>query len=192
MYDRSKCVGASDAVYIQAGDWATLFDRKQPESPREYSLAARLGHELEGFNRELFEEDTGKRVEHLRDWEVDPMRLDDYEWCTYLPDGLIEDERDDSIFNYTIPFEAKAINMMWKPLNLLAKYMPQLQHAMRVMHAPYCYFSVIYLNTKYEWTKVPYDPPYDAALFEQEKLFHFMLERDIRPPEYKGKREGWI
>jgi len=111
------------------------------------------------------------------------MRLAEHPWCTYLPDGLLMPEDSDylllttkeegprTIDDYFIPIEAKCINMMWKHDNLLAKYMPQLQHAMRITKSPYCIFSVLYLNTKYEWTKVEYDPPYDDALFEKEKTF---------------------
>ena len=210
MYDRSKRVGASDAVHIQVGDWAQLYDRKTSSDSPDYGLAAELGHRLEAFNLELFERDTGREVYVDDNWGSDPRFLHDHPWCTYLPDGLLCQEEDDdiaswrtnrtSIFgepvddeeDFFIPFEAKAINMMWKPELLLKKYMPQLQHAMRVMKAPYSIFSVIYLNTRYEWTKVEYDEPYDDALFEKEQTFQFMLDRGIRPPEYKGKRAGWI
>jgi hypothetical protein len=122
------------------------------------------------------------------------MRLAEHPWCTYLPDGLLAQEEDDNITifddEFFIPLEAKCINMMWKPENLLKKYMPQLQHAMRITRSPYCIFSVIYLNTRYEWTKIPYDPPYDDALFEKEKLFHWFLETGKRPPQKKGRK--WI
>jgi predicted phage-related endonuclease len=196
MYDRSKTVGASDAVHIQAGDWAELYDRKISQDSPSYGLAAELGHRLEPFNLELFERDTGREVHVDDNWGSDPLRLAEHPWCTYLPDGLLQQDTDDHMTidddEFFIPIEAKCINMMWKHENLLAKYMPQLQHAMRVTRSPYCIFSVLYLNTKYEWTKVEYDPPYDDALFEKEKTFQFMLERGIRPPEYKGKRAGWV
>ena len=183
MYDRSKTIGASDAVHINEGNWAELFDRKtSPDSPS-YPLPAELGHILEPFNRELFERDTGFEIAFDNEWEVDPYRLEGTEWCTYLPDGLIDGN---------IPFEAKAVNMMWKPENLLKKYMPQLQHAMRVMNAPFAYFSVIYLNTRYEWIKVEYDEPFDLALREREESFLYWLNKLERPPEYKGKRKGWV
>ena len=192
MYDRSKTIGASDAVHIHAGNWAELYDRKTSPDPPDYGLAAELGHVLEPFNLELFERDTGREVHVDDNWDSDPLRLAEHPWCTYLPDGLIDDRKCKSSPEVWIPFEAKCINMMWKPENLLKKYMPQLQHAMRVTRSPYCIFSVIYLNTRYEWTEIPYDPPYDDALFEKEKTFQFMLERGIRPPEYKGKRAGWV
>lgn len=201
MYDRSKSVGASDAVHIQAGQWAELFDRKQSSDSPDYGLPAELGHLLEPFNLELFERDTGREVFVDDDWGSNPLRLAEYPWCTYLPDGLIQrtDEETLAILDtsphprvdeFFIPFEAKCINMMWKPENLLKKYMPQLQHAMRITRSPYCIFSVIYLNTRYEWTKIPYDPPYDDALFEKEKLFHWFLETGKRPPQKKGRK--WI
>ena len=190
MYDRSKTIGASDAVHIQAGNWAELYDRKTSPEPPDYGLAAELGHVLEPFNLELFTRETGSQVATDPEWQESPFwyrdiqgsKFTDYEWCTYLPDGLCEEG--------IIPVEAKCINMMWRPENLLAKYMPQLQHAMFVMGAPYCWFSVLYLNTKYEVTKIPYDPPYDDALFEKEKLFQWMLETGTRPPEKKGRK--WV
>jgi len=197
MYDRSKSVGASDAVHIQKGDWAELYDRKQPSDATDYGLAAELGHVLEPFNLELFTRETGYHVVVEKFWQEHPMYLgnretddalaDLFSWCTYLPDGLTINENDK-----LIPVEAKCINMMWKHEHLLNKYMPQLQHAMRVMGAPYCYFSVLYLNTKFEVTKIEYDPPYDDALFEKEKLFYWFLEQGQRPPQYLGKRKGWV
>jgi len=196
MYDRSKTIGASDAVHLQAGQWAELYDRKTEAhlTPPEYGLAAEIGKRLEPFNLELFEADTGREVFLDPDWPTSPLRLAEYPWCTYLPDGLLEPEEDDDLTICTgeafIPLEAKCINMMWRPENLLAKYMPQLQHAMRITKSPHAYLSVIYLNTRYEWVKVPYDPPYDDALFEKEKLFQWMLETGTRPPQKKGRK--WI
>jgi len=192
MYDRSKTIGASDAVHIQAGSWAQLFDRKTSSDAPEYGLAAELGHVLEPFNLELFTRDTGLSLLVATKWQTEPMRSSEYDWCTYLPDALIHSGDNEEFFDYRIPVEAKCINMMWNPQNLLTKYMPQLQHAMRIMAAPYCFFSVLYLNTKFEITKVPYDPPYDDALLEKEKLFYWHLEQSIRPPEYLGKRKGWV
>ena len=196
MYDRSKTIGASDAVYIQSGQWAELFDRKTSPDAAGLPLAAELGKLLEPFNLELYERDTGNEVFVDPDWQVNPMRSTEHDWCTYLPDGLLGQQLTDNIVigddEFFIPIEAKCVNMMWWPRNLLEKYMPQLQHSMRVMAAPYCIFSVLYLNTRYEWTKVDYDEPYDDALFEKEQTFQFMLERGIRPPEYKGKRAGWV
>ena len=194
MYDRRKTIGASDAVYIQSGQWADLYDRKtSPDSPS-YGLAAELGRILEPFNLELFVRETGSQLVIDPDWQENPITHSLDDWCKFLPDALTyrEDVSNDNKGSANIPVEAKCINMMWRPEGLLKRYMPQLQHAMRVMGAPYCYFSVLYLNTKYEWTKVDYDPPYDDALFEKEQTFQFMLERGIRPPEYKGKRAGWV
>jgi len=192
MYDRRMTVGASDAVHIQAGEWAALWDKKQSTRRSESGLAARIGHALEPFHREWFTEQTGIKV--LPNDYIDelPHRYAGYDWCTYLDDGLIIDPGLTEIGDLQIPFEMKAINMMWNPDNLLRKYMPQLQHAMRVMGAPYAIFSVIYLNTKWEFHEIKYDPPYDDALFEKEKLFHWFLTEKIRPPEYKGKRKGWV
>ena len=195
MYDRSKTVGASDAVHIQSGKWAELFDRKQSPDPPEYGLAAEIGKRLEGFNLELFTQQTSREVFIAFDTSP-PIQMNEYPWCKFLPDGLLKQEKGDNITilddEFFIPIEAKCINFMWKPHNLLTKYMPQLQHAMRVTNSPYCIFSVIYLNTRYEWTKIEYDPPYDEALFEKEKLFQWFLETKTRPPEYLGKRKGWV
>jgi hypothetical protein len=188
MYDRSKSIGASDAVHIQAGDWAALYDRKTSSDAPDYGLAARIGHELEALNRELFVQETGRELVEWHD-DDDPVTMGDYggkktEWMKYLPDGVVHSGE------LRLPFEAKAINMMWKPHFLLRKYMPQLQHAMRVMQAPSCFFSVIYLNTKYEVATIQYDPAYDKALLDREILFEWHLRKGIRPPEKKGRK--WI
>lgn len=203
MYDRSKSIGASDAVHIQKGDWAPLYDRKTSSDEPEYGLAAELGHRLEAFNLELFARETGREVFVDPFWQSDPMTHSLDDWCKFLPDGLIQRTDAETIEDldtnphprvdeFYIPVEAKCINMMWKPENLLTKYMPQLQHAMRVMGAPYCYLSVIRLNVEYYCQQIPYDPAYDDALFEKEKLFMWFLENKTRPPEYKGKRKGWV
>ncbi len=192
MYDRAMSIGASDAVHIQAGKWAECYDWKQGTDSDDWPLAAEIGKRLEGFNLELFAQETGSQVHIDPKWRDNPIihSLDD--WCTYTPDGLTyaDELADDMTAEPRIPVECKAINMMWKPANLLAKYMPQLQHAMRVMGAPYCWFSVIYLNTRHKVTKVMYDPPYDLALFEKEKLFYWFLEQQQRPPQKKGR--VWI
>jgi len=195
MYDRSKTIGASDAVYIQSGQWAELYDRKRTSEPPEWGLAAEIGKRLERFNLELFKHETGREVLIKNSWQQNPITYRLNKWCKYLPDGLTIDQdegaaEDGLAAEPRIPIEAKCINMMWKPHNLLTKYMPQLQHAMRVMGAPYCWFSVIYLNTKYECTKIPYDPPYDNALFEKEELFAWMLKTGTRPPQKKGRK--WV
>jgi predicted phage-related endonuclease len=201
MYDRSKSIGASDAVHIQAGQWAELYDRKTVThlEPPEYGLAAEIGKRLEGFNLELFTAQTGREV-HVAFDTAPPLEMSEHPWCKFLPDGMLAQLEDDDITifgadpldeeDFFIPIEAKCINMMWNPDNLLRKYMPQLQHAMRVAKSPYCIFSVLYLNTKYEWTRIPYDPPYDDALFEKEKLFQWFLETGTRPPQKKGRK--WV
>ena len=192
MYDRSKTIGASDAVMIQTGQWAELYDRKHRSDEPEYGLAAELGHILEPFNLELFVRETGSQLVIDPKWQDSPITHSLDEWCKFLPDALTYDDAHslDCLNEPRIPVEAKCINMMWQPHYLLRKYMPQLQHAMRVMGAPYCYFSVLYLNTKFEVSKIDYDPPYDDALFEKEKLFEWHLRKGIRPPEKKGRK--WI
>jgi hypothetical protein len=185
MYDRSKSIGASDAVMIAAGEWAQLFDRKTLSDAAQAPLAAAIGHATEALNRELFEAETKLDVAYDPDWENCPFEHEKYPWMRYTPDGIIE------TLEAPIPFEAKAVNMMWKPENLVAKYKPQLLHQMIVLDAPYAYLSVIYLNTRFEIYKVDFDSPAAHHLIEQEELFMFMLERGIRPPEYQGKRKGW-
>jgi len=187
MYDRRMSIGASDAVHIQAGQWAELWDRKQSRDEPDFGLPAEIGKVLEPFNLELFVRETGLDLTIDPDWSITPYESPDATWCKFLPDALIFEHDHDGRL---IPVEAKCINMWWKPANLLRKYMPQLQHAMRVMGSPYCYFSVLYLNTTYEVTKIMYDPPYDDALFEKEKLFYWFLESGTRPPEKKGR--AWV
>ena len=186
MYDRSKTIGASDAVLIAAGQWAELYDRKTSPDAPSYPLPARIGHACEAVNREWFEQETNIRVDWLPEWQSKPITSEIYPWMKYLPDGLVEED------GLVVPWEGKAVNQMWQPHLLINKYTPQLLHQMRVMNAPFAYLSVLYLNTKWDYYKIEWDEPAADALLEQEKLFLWHLEEGIRPPEYKGKRKGWI
>lgn len=196
MYDRRKSIGASDAVHIHAGLWAELYDwKRDPASePSDYALAAAIGKALEPFHREWFTQETGIPVYCEAGWDLAPVQHADYPWCVYLPDGLVDPQHNDEFHEYTIPWEGKALNMMWQAEAVLRKYMPQLQHAMRVMSAKYCHFSLLRLNVEWHHWKIPYDPPYDDALLEKEKLFLWYLENEIRPPQRKGGkiRGKWV
>lgn len=186
MYDRSKSIGASDAVLIAAGQWAELYDRKTSPDALSYSLPARIGHACEAVNRRWFERERSISVEYEEIWQTEPITHPDYEWMKYLPDGLVMDD------HHFIPWEGKAVNMMWQPHLLVKKYTPQLLHQMRVIAAPFAYLSVLYLNTKWDYYKIEWDEPAADELLEQEKQFMWHLENEVRPPEYKGKRKGWV
>ena len=187
MYDRSKSIGASDAVHIAKGDWAELYDRKTtPSDGLRSSLPALIGHACEAVNRQWFEQEAAIPVQYESIWGSEPIVHPEYEWMKYLPDGLVMDD------HHFIPWEGKAINMMWQPHLLIKKYTPQLLHQMRVMNAPYAYLSVLYLNTKWDYYRIDYDEPAADALLDMEKQFLWHLEQGIRPPEYKGKRKGWV
>jgi len=194
MYDRRKSIGASDAVHIKAGDWPELYDQKHGVGVNEWPLAAAIGKELESFHRFWYELQTGRDVRFNDRWRDAPLFLhgpgteplassfSPLEWNTYTPDGLITTHDPlDGGKTGSIPWEAKAINMMWKPHNLLKKYNPQLQHAMRIMRADHCIFSVIYLNVRWEQYTVEYDEPYADELFRQEQAFLWYLENEVRP-----------
>lgn len=191
MYDRRKTIGASDAVHIKAGNWQELYDQKQAPRPSERSLAGSIGKELERFHRCWYELQTGIAIAYNPKWADAPLFLhgpgteplsssfSPLEWNTYTPDGLIEIVNGTQAI--TIPWEGKAINMMWKPTNLLKKYNPQLQHAMRIMRADQCIFSVLYLNVRWEQYTIDYDEPYADELFRQEQAFLWYLENEVRP-----------
>lgn len=195
MYDRSKSIGASDAVLIAAGQWAELYDRKNtPPDALSYPLPARIGHACEAVNREWFEQETGIHVVFEEVWDVDqaePIEHAEYPWMKYLPDGVV-DHKLDSGAEVVVPWEGKAVNGMWQPHLLIKKYTPQLLHQMRVIAAPFAYLSVLYLNTKWDYYKIEWDEPAADELLEQEKQFMWHLENEVRPPEFKGKRKGWI
>ena len=196
MYDRSKTIGASDAVHIAAGDWAALYDRKTSSDAPSYSLPARIGKACEALNREWFTQETGIPVIYDEIWDKGtPVTHPDYEWMKYLPDGLVDSDPAKLLEHppsFEIPWEGKAINGMWRPHLLIKKYTPQLLHQMRVMDAPFAYLSVLYLNTRWEFYQVEWDEPAADALLEKELAFLWHLQKGIRPPEYKGKRVGWI
>lgn len=184
MYDRTKSIGASDAVMIYEGNWPELYDRKTATDYAQRPLAAEIGKELEDLNRRWFERETGIRVHYNELWTDTPLFDLHHTWRKYSPDGLIrkvETDKTPPNLISTAIFEAKAVNPYWKPSNLLRKYMPQLQHGMRVARTNLAYFSVIYLNIKWEFTEVPYDPAYDLALFEMEIAFLWYLTEGVRP-----------
>jgi len=208
MYDRRTKIGASDAVHIANGEWQALYDAKQAATPPQMGLAAQIGKQLEKFHRTYFTEQTGLEIHFSDHWEDAPLTgfgpnphiplassFSDLKWYTYVPDGLClndaprkKDAFDISVVTPTIPWEGKAINLHWSMERLLKKYYPQLLHAMRVLRADHCYFSVLFLNIKWEHLKVPNDPAASDALFEMEKAFYWHLENEIRPTDVKVKK----
>lgn len=177
MYDRSNTIGASDAPMIWQGEWGELYDRKKAlptDEPIELPLAARIGTALQGLHIDYFNEQTQLNAEPYLD-EEHPFisRTDPY--IVALPDALVRD------WTALRPLEVKAVNPFWRPTNLLQKYMPQLQHQMRVLESDFCYFSVIYLNIRWESTVVWYDPIMDDQLLRMQRQFYWHLDNNIRP-----------
>lgn len=183
MYDRSKTIGASDAVYIAQGKWAELYDLKKNPDPDALSrvLPVQIGKTTEQLNLDWFAQEAGALLVRYGN-EDEPFVSQMYDWQVCLPDALWE--RTLGHAHYEIPVEAKHVNQFWNPRNLIAKYTPQLLHQMMVLNAPWSFLSVIYGNgSKYEYYKIEYDDIAATELLKQEELFMWFLENDQRPPE---------
>ena len=174
MYDRSKSIGASDAIYISEGRWAELYDQKISPDDLSAVLPVQIGIATEALNRQWFTQEMGLPVEYDNGWPDIPIRHPSYPFMAYTPDGLVEG---------SIPFEAKHVNPFWNPLRLKQKYNPQLQHQMAVVDAPYSYLSVFFGNQKYDVYKVERDPIFIEELYRQEELFMWLLTNQQRPPQ---------
>jgi hypothetical protein len=183
MYDRSKTIGASDAVYIAEGRWAELFDIKKDLSLDRLSdvLPVQIGKVTQDLNLDWFQRDWSTQLIRYGD-EDSPERNRSLDWMVCLPDAVLPHKIGHA--EYNIPVEAKHVNQFWNPRNLIAKYTPQLLHQMVVLEAPYAYLSVIYGNgSKYEYYLIDYDDIAASELLKQEELFHWFLENNQRPPE---------
>ena len=184
MYDRSKTIGASDAVYIAEGRWAELYEAKQNpdrDALRDV-LPVQVGKRTEGLNLDWFTRELVAELRRYHSETDEPIVSQMYDWQVCLPDAVWLRKVGEA--HYEIPIEAKHVNQFWNPRNLINKYMPQLLHQMMVLNAPYAFLSVIYGNgSKYEYYKIDYDDIAATELLRQEELFMWFLTNQQSPPE---------
>ena len=122
-------------------------------------LAVMLGCWTEEFNRQWFEKLSRQSVGRVGEALCCPRH--DWRRCTL--DGFVED----------VPavFEAKHTNAFATSEEVVARYMPQLQHNMAVAGVERAFLSVIFGNHKYEVIEVAADWLYQLELLEAEEEF---------------------
>ena len=165
LADRRLGIGGSDANVILGGDSERLRSlwlekRGEAVSPDLSDLLpVMLGCWTEAFNRQWFEHVSG--LEITRVGQV--VSCDRYSWRRCSLDGFVKP--DDAVW------EAKHTNAFASAEDVLARYMPQLQHNMAVTGATRAFLSVIFGNHKYEVIEVSADWLYQLDLLEAETDF---------------------
>jgi predicted phage-related endonuclease len=162
---RKGGVGGSDANVILSGDTERilrLWREKRGEVEGEDLsgvLAVMMGQWTEAFNRQWYQRQTGNIV-------ADPgaqfaCLLHDWRRCSL--DGFI--------YAMSAIWEAKHVSAFAKPDEVLARYMPQLQHNMAVRATDRAILSVIYGNHKWDAYEIASDWMYQDELLEAEERF---------------------
>ena len=162
---RRDCIGGSDANTIMSGDDArvmNLWQEKRGEVEGEDLsgvLQVQMGCWTEAFNRQWYTKTTGHEV-------IDAgavLRCPINPWRGASLDGYVPAL--DAIW------EGKHTSAFGKPDDILARYMPQLQHNMAVRGVSKAILSVIYGNHKYEAVEVEADWLYQEELLKAERHF---------------------
>ncbi len=163
--DRKRGVGGSDANAIFSGDCNRIRElwlekRGEAEAPDLSSnLAVMLGCWTEPFNRQWFGRVMDEEV--TRVGEV--VQCDRHYWRRCTLDGFVE--------RRSAVWEAKHTNAFATSDEVVARYMPQLQHNMAVTGAESGLLSVIFGNHRYELIEIAADWLYQLELLEAEETF---------------------
>jgi hypothetical protein len=158
-------IGGSDANVILSGDQeriAHLWREKRGEvEAQDLSaiLAVMLGSWTEAFNRQWYEQETGYLVSRVGEVSV----CAEHGWRRCTLDGFVGAR--------AAVFEAKHVGAFTRPEEMLARYMPQLQHNMAVTQAETGLLSVIFGNHKWEVYEIAADWLYQEELLIAEARF---------------------
>lgn len=162
---RRSGIGGSDANVILSGDAerirALWLEKRGQAEPADLSdvLAVMLGCWTEAFNRQWFEQVTGSRVGRAGE----AIQCSRQAWRRCTLDGLVEE--------CAAVWEAKHTNAFATSEDVIARYMPQLQHNMDVAGVERAFLSVIFGNHKYELIEIAADWFYQLELLEAEEQF---------------------
>lgn len=165
LAERRQGIGGSDANIILSGDVQrirTLWLEKRGEAEvpdLSGNLAVMLGCWTESFQRQWFQQVTGKAVRRVG-WAMQCGRR---EWRRCTLDGLIEDE--------PAVWEAKHTNAFATSDEVIDRYMPQLQHNMAVAGVETAVLSVLFGNNRFEIIEVASDWLYQLDLLDAEEQF---------------------
>ena len=162
---RSTSIGGSDANVIfsaSAERIVHLWGEKRGEQATEDlsdKLPVMLGCWTEEFNRQWYTFSTGRTVTRVGE----SLRCTSHAWRTCTLDGFVED--------IGAVWEAKHTSSFVKPDEVLARYMPQLQHNMAVAGCERAILSVIFGNGKWEVFEIASDWLYQEDLLTAETHF---------------------
>ena len=158
-------IGGSDANVILSGDAERierLWREKRGESEAEdlsSILPVMLGSWTEAFNRQWYEQKMGFSVSRVGA----VSQCADRAWLRCTLDGFIEAKG--------AVFEAKHVGGFSKADEVLARYMPQLQHNMAVTKSDRALLSVIFGNHKWDVFEIASDWLYQEELLIAESRF---------------------
>lgn len=165
LNSRRSSIGGSDANVIFSGDpekilklWAEKRGEAEPADLSD-RIAVLLGCWTEPFNRQWFERMSGQMV--TRVGQV--LTSTEHPWRTCTLDGLVAETE--------AVWEAKHTSAFSNAEDVLARYMPQLQHNMAVAGKNRAILSVIFGNHKFEVIEVASDWLYQIELLEAEAEF---------------------
>jgi predicted phage-related endonuclease len=162
---RREGIGGSDANIICSGDEQSIhklwLEKRRLSAPEDLSnvLPVALGQWTEPFNRLWFERVTRLNVVDCGEVLLCP----EHSWRRCTLDGTVSESG--------AVWEAKHTNAFARPDEVLARYMPQLQHNMAVARCETAFLSVIFGNHKYEVFEVAADWLYQLELLDAEQAF---------------------
>jgi hypothetical protein len=175
LVERSTGVGGSDANVIASGDGDRVLrlweEKRGVRDPEDLSdrLPVMLGCWTEAFNCQWFEKATGQLVTRRGDAIV--CKKNDWRRCTL--DGFVDLRG--------AVWEAKHTSAFAKEEEVLARYMPQLQHNMAVAESELAILSVIYGNQRWEVYEIASDWLYQQELLDAEAQFWQCVLNGIPP-----------
>jgi predicted phage-related endonuclease len=179
LSQRRHSIGGSDANTILSGNCERIrelwLEKRGVAEPADLStdLSAMLGSWTEAFNRQWYEQLTGKRISSAGR----SFACGRYDWRRCTVDGLIEESG--SIW------EAKHTNAFAKPDEVLERYMPQLQHNMAVTGYEQAALSVIFGNHKFQVFEVASDWLYQIELLNAEQRFWKCVLTGSEPVDFE-------
>jgi predicted phage-related endonuclease len=174
--DRRYFIGGSDARVIMGDDESALLrlwrEKRGEIGPEDLSgnLIVQLGVVTEDLNRRWYEANTGQVISDVQK----RVRHPTLRWMAATLDGRVE--------GTGAVFESKFM-LPWSFSEEAAaeKYMPQLQHNMRVVAARSAVLSVITGGGKWVEIKTHADPLYQHLIITAEKKFWRCVESGERP-----------
>jgi YqaJ-like viral recombinase domain len=169
--NRRHFIGGSDARIIMGDDEAALLrlwhEKRGEAEPRDLSgnLIVQLGAVTEELNRRWYEANTGQVITDVQKH----VRHPGLRWMGATLDGRVEASG--------AVFEAKFMLPWWFSKEAAAaKYMPQLQHNMRVVAARSAVLSIITGGGKWVEIETHADPLYQHLIITAERKFWRSVE----------------